>query len=136
MTGGALRIHPVRIVPLRDGAFIKEARADDFRFPIRAVPRTTAAPWPSSPTREVAMRHFLERMLRALLGPSRDDESPAGGPKTEAQELRDKIRKWERQDEEYEAMGLAELARRSRESLQWYRLRLRTLEDPTFRRVA
>jgi len=82
------------------------------------------------------MRHFLERMLRALLGPSRDEVSPAEGPMTEAQELRDKIRKWERQAEEYEAMGLAELARRSRESLQCYRFRLRTLEDSMFRRVA
>ena len=82
------------------------------------------------------MRHFLERVLRALFGPTCDDESFAGGLKTEAQELREKIRKWERQAEEYEAMGLAELARRSRESLRWYRLRLRTLEDPVFRRVA
>lgn len=82
------------------------------------------------------MRQFLTRMLRALFRPSRDDLSFAGGPKTEAQELREKIRKWERQAEEYEAMGLAELARRSRESLRWYRLRLQTLEDSTFRRVA
>jgi len=82
------------------------------------------------------MRQFLERMLRSFLRPSGDEPSSAGGPKTEAQELRDKIRKWERQAEEYEAMGLAELARRSRESLQAYRLRLRSLEDPTLRRVA
>jgi len=82
------------------------------------------------------MRQFLRWMLRALFRPSGDHLSCADGPKTEAQELREKIRKWERQAEEYEVMGLAELARRSRESLRWYRLRLQNLEDPTFRRVA
>jgi len=82
------------------------------------------------------MRQLLRRMLRALFRPSGDDLSCAGVPKTEAQELREKILKWERQAEEYEAMGLVELARRSRESLRSYRLRLQSLEDPTFRRVA
>jgi len=96
----------------------------------------TLAFGPTSRTDKCAMRQFLKRLLRALTRPSGDDLSSGGEPKTEAQELREKIRKWERQAEEYESMGLAELARRSRESLRWYRLRLQALEDSTFRRVA
>lgn len=82
------------------------------------------------------MRQFLRRMLRALLRSPADGLPSRGEPRTETQALREKILKWERQAEEYEAMGLAELARRSRESLRDYRNRLRCLEDPTFRRVA
>jgi hypothetical protein len=82
------------------------------------------------------MRHLLKRILRFLLGPSRIESPFAAGPRTEAQVLREKIEKWERQADEYEAMGLQELARRSRESIRWYRLKLKTLTDPSFRRAA
>lgn len=79
------------------------------------------------------MRHFLKRMLRALFGPPGGHPPSRAGPATKARELHDKIRKWERQAEEYEARGLTELVRRSRESLG----RLPTLDRPTTpRRVA
>ena len=82
------------------------------------------------------MRQLLRRILRALFGASPLRVSHAGEARTEAQVLREKIEKWERQADEYEAMGLQELARRSRESLRWYRLKLKTLTDPSFRRAA
>ena len=82
------------------------------------------------------MRQFLKRMLRFLFRPSSDGTPCAGGTKTEVQVLREKIRKWERQADEYESMGLTQLARRSREGLVWYRRRLKVLEDPSFRRAA
>jgi len=83
------------------------------------------------------MKELFKRIARALFGPPDDVlTSIQAGPRTEAQTLREKIRKWERQAEEYERMGLTELARRSRQSVRWYRLKLETLEDPIFRRVA
>ena len=97
-----------------------------------------AGPFAVVPTREAAMREILRRMLRILFGPLGDgDDVPCAGiPKTEVHILQEKIRKWERQGDEYEAMGLTELARRSRQSVRWYRLRLKTLADPRFRRAA
>lgn len=82
------------------------------------------------------MRQFSRWMLRLLFGPPGDEVSCASEPKTEVQLLQEKIRKWERQAEEYEAMGITELARRSRESIRGYRLKLKTLQDPAFRRAA
>lgn len=61
---------------------------------------------------------------------------PRTTPKTEAEILSEKIRKWERQADEYDAMGLTELARQSRSSLEWYRRKLSALERRPFRRVA
>lgn len=82
------------------------------------------------------MTGLLRRILRTLFGAPADRASRPGEPKTEAQVLREKIRKWERQADEYEAMGLTDLARRSREGLVWYRRELKLLEDPFLRRVA
>ncbi len=75
-------------------------------------------------------------MMRLLFGPPRDAVLYAGAAKSKVQVLQEKIRKWESQAEEYEAMGLAEFARRSRETAHWYRLELQMLADPTLRRVA
>ncbi len=75
-------------------------------------------------------------MLRLFFGPPGGDVPFAGGTKSRAQVLQEKIRKWESQAEEYEAMGLAEFARRSRETAHWYRQELQLLVDPTLRRVA
>lgn len=80
------------------------------------------------------MKRFLQRILHAIFGAPPDRASCAGEAKTETQVLREKIEKWERQADEYEAMGLMELARRSRESIQWYRLRLKALTDPSLRK--
>jgi hypothetical protein len=82
------------------------------------------------------MRRFLKLMLRIFFGPPGGGVPCAGGTESKAQVLQEKIRKWEGQAEEYEAMGLAEFARRSRETAHWYRLQLKLLADPTFRRVA
>lgn len=82
------------------------------------------------------MRQFLSRMLGILFGPPVEDVPCAGGAKTEAQILQEKIRKWERQADQYEALGLTELARRSRESIAWCRLKLKVMEDPRFRRAS
>ncbi len=82
------------------------------------------------------MRRFLTRILRALFSAPPDRASCAGEARTEAQVLREKIEKWERQADEYEAMGLTEFARRSRESIVWYRRKLLALENPSLRRVA
>lgn len=79
---------------------------------------------------------LLKRILRALFGAPPERASRACEAKTEAEVLREKIEKWERQADEYESMGFTELARRSRDSIVWYRRRLKLLEDPSFRRVA
>ena len=82
------------------------------------------------------MSRFLKRLFHALFGRQGDPGSHADPPRTEAEELRQKIRKWRLQAEEYETMGLTELARRSRESLVGYRRRLMALENPPSRRSA
>lgn len=87
-------------------------------------------------TSEGAMRQLLKRMLR-LLFKSRADAHPRDRrSRTEVQALREKIEKWERQANEYEAMGLTELAQRSRESIVWYRRKLMAMENPFSRHAA
>ena len=54
------------------------------------------------------MSPTLRRILRVFLGPS-DDPSAARKALTETEALREKVRKWELQAQEYEAMGLFEL---------------------------
>lgn len=79
---------------------------------------------------------LLIRMLRFLFRPTDDAAVRAGEPESEAQKLRELIRKWEIQATEYERFGFETLARDLRESIRWHRLKLKTLTDPGFRRVA